>query len=80
MECSECGHLSLTGVTCTYIVLPDCRALLLPILNMFMNSSRTTSSFVALLSRPLVGTPECVSYVILCCIYVAGVLGSDVLG
>ena len=37
-----------------------------------MISSGTTSSIVALLSKPLVGTPECVSYVMLCCIYVAG--------
>ena len=39
-----------------------------------MISSRTTSSIVALLSGPLVGTPQCVSYVILCCIYVTGLV------
>ena len=39
-----------------------------------MISSQTTPSIVALLSGPLVGTPECVSYVMLCCIYVAGLI------
>ena len=55
-------------------MLFNCQARLLPVFNMFMISSRTTSSFVALLSGPLVGTTEYVSYVILCCIYVAGLL------
>ena len=54
-------------------MLSDCQALLLPLLNMFVNSS-TTSSFIALLSGPLLGTPEYVSYVVLCCIYVAGLI------
>ena len=36
-----------------------------------MISSWTTSSIVALLSGPLVGTPE---YVMLSCIYVAGLI------
>ena len=39
-----------------------------------MISSRTTSSIVALLSGPLVGTPECISNVLLCCIFVAGLI------
>ena len=43
-----------------------------------MNSSRTTSSLVALLSGPLVGTPEYNSYVALCCIYVAGLIEAAV--
>ena len=39
-----------------------------------MTSRGTISSIVVLLSGPLVGTPECVSYVMLCCIYVAGLI------
>ena len=39
-----------------------------------MISSQTTSGIVALLSGPLVGTLECVSCDMLCCIYVAGLI------
>ena len=39
-----------------------------------MLSCQTISSMVVLLSGPLVGTPDFISSVILCCIYVAGLL------
>ena len=39
-----------------------------------MLSCQTISSMVVLLSGPLVGTPEFLSYGILCCIYVAGLI------
>ena len=55
-------------------IFPDCQVFRYQILITFLAGSRTTSSFMTFLSGPLVGTPECSYYIILCCIYVAGLI------